>query len=183
MTTLASEIQSSAPVPTAAASTRTPRLRSATRMGRPKTDPSVDDWASSCGSMAATATSSPASRVWGSVRPTPARGRLGVDHPGYRAVVRGRLAAERVVGHYASLVVRPSSHQARRTVMTQGSRRKCATASGSHSRPAPGRSGGVTQPSATFSGSWRIGSAQSTYSIQSAVGVAASRWALISWYR
>ena len=52
-----------------------------------------------------------------------------------------------------------------------------STAASSHSRPRPGRSGACTWPSRTPSGSRRIGAAQSTYSIQSAVGVTASRCA------
>lgn len=40
------------------------------------------------------------------------------------------------------------------------------TASMFQTMPLPGRSGGAMQPSTTFSGSWRIGLAQSTYSNQ-----------------
>src|ERR1700722_14872886 len=55
-----------------------------------------------------------------------------------------------------------------------------ATPSGSHAMPVPGFDDAVAWPSAIASGSARIAFAQSTYSSQCAVGVAASRWALAS---
>src|SRR3546814_21050314 len=55
-----------------------------------------------------------------------------------------------------------------------------ATASSSQDRPHPGLWGTTTLPSTTSKGSARIPFAQSTYSNQCAVGVAAIRWALIS---
>ena len=58
--------------------------------------------------------------------------------------------------------------------------RKRSTAPGSQSRPAPGALDGVTRPASTRTGSRNSGAAQSTYSSQWQVGLAASKCELTS---
>jgi hypothetical protein len=61
------------------------------------------------------------------------------------------------------------------SVGRQQMRSRCRSFSSLHTMPRPGRSGGRTTPSSITNGSSRIASAQSTYSSQCAVDVAARR--------
>ena len=72
---------------------------------------------------------------------------------------------------------RPQHRRGNARFRHQASIRKRSTASLFHARPDPAASLGMAKPPRIWSGAWSSGSAQSTYSSQCAVGVAAIRWA------
>lgn len=91
------------------------------------------------------------------------------DALGYADLFEGVAMAEQVLGRKVKPTLFALAHTAKR-----------AAASSFQLRPTPGASSGSATPSRNASGRVRTGPARSMRSSQCAVGVTASRWALIS---